>query len=151
MIIQNNVNNTSYLHRTFTFNNNDAINFINIIKEKCDEINHHPEWNLSNNNLELVYFVKLIGFFLGFKTLRKLNSHGDVLRFRHKIYFSENRGFSEIRKSLSEYKGLFSKTLDPNLGNAYLISGLDMLNALQCTSNSNKAKQTNTKIISSLI
>lgn len=90
----------------------------------------------------MVYFVKLIGFFLGFKTLRKLNSHGDVLRFRRKIYFSENRGFSEIRKSLSEYKALFNKTLDPNLGNTYLISGLDMLNAVQSTSISNQPKQT---------
>jgi len=89
----------------------------------------------------LVYFVKLIEFFLGFKTLRKLNSYGDVLRFRRKIYFSENRGFSEIRKSLSEYIALFNKTLDPNLGNAYLISGLDMLNALQSTSISNQPKQ----------
>jgi hypothetical protein len=78
----------------------------------------------------------------GFKTLGKLNSQGNVLRFRSKIHLSENKGFLELKKSLINYQKLFSKTLDTTLGNTYLISGLDMLNALKSAPFNNQTKQT---------
>ena len=30
-----------------------AIIFMNLIKDKCDELDHHPEWTLSDNILKI--------------------------------------------------------------------------------------------------
>jgi pterin-4a-carbinolamine dehydratase len=42
----------SYLSRELSFDNREhALIFMNIVKEKCDEIDHHPEWMLANDNV----------------------------------------------------------------------------------------------------
>jgi len=42
---------TSSLLKEFSFETRQhALIFINIIKDKCDEINHHPEWSLYSND-----------------------------------------------------------------------------------------------------
>jgi pterin-4a-carbinolamine dehydratase len=48
-------NDRSYLIRNLTFSTREeAFIFMNIIKEKCEELDHHPEWVLkSNNSLEI--------------------------------------------------------------------------------------------------
>ena len=49
--------NHSSIENIFIFNSNyEAIEFINLVKEKCDEIDHHPFWvleKLSNNKTSL--------------------------------------------------------------------------------------------------
>jgi 4a-hydroxytetrahydrobiopterin dehydratase len=51
---ENSYNHTSSLHREFTFNStSSAITYMNIVKEKFDEVNHHPEWTLDNVNNKL--------------------------------------------------------------------------------------------------
>jgi hypothetical protein len=39
------------------------VNFINLVKDKCDQIDHHPEWSVHDNQLD----VKLTSHYLGNK------------------------------------------------------------------------------------
>jgi pterin-4a-carbinolamine dehydratase len=42
---------TSALQREFNFDSrDDALNFMNVVKGKFDELDHHPEWVLNQNN-----------------------------------------------------------------------------------------------------
>lgn len=57
----NKEDNTSCLMRQFKFINNQSLSqFVNSMKEKCDELDHHPEWAISPNN---VLQVKLTSHF----------------------------------------------------------------------------------------
>lgn len=53
--------NTSALVRELAFNSNAmAVKFINYIKDKADELDHHPEWTLTNDHK---VFIKLTSHF----------------------------------------------------------------------------------------
>ena len=48
------------MHRTFNFSSNlEAVKFLQNVREVCNEKDHHPEWTLNNNILE----VKLTSHF----------------------------------------------------------------------------------------
>lgn len=52
--------NSSHLHREFTFRSNkEAVKFIEALRTKCNELDHHPEWTLINNSVQ----VKLTSHF----------------------------------------------------------------------------------------
>jgi len=49
---QSNNKTVSSLNRELSFDNREhALIFMNIIKEKCEEIDHHPEWSLGIDNI----------------------------------------------------------------------------------------------------
>ncbi len=51
----------SSLQRELHFaSRSEALNFLNVIKNKCDEIDHHPEWSVQDENLH----IKLTSHFL---------------------------------------------------------------------------------------
>lgn len=55
--------NDSYLTRELSFDNRDhALIFMNIVKEKCEEIDHHPEWSLGTDN---ILKIRLTSHFIG--------------------------------------------------------------------------------------
>jgi pterin-4a-carbinolamine dehydratase len=43
---------SAHLYRELSFDNREhALIFMNIIKDKCEEIDHHPEWSLGTDNV----------------------------------------------------------------------------------------------------
>lgn len=53
-------NSTSSLNRKYYFSHeHDALEFINIMKEKCDEIDHHPSWTFICNHASKSYCINI--------------------------------------------------------------------------------------------
>ncbi len=56
----------SSIERIFNFSSNyRAQEFINYVKDKCDEIDHHPCWTISNHNNETLLKINLTSHFAG--------------------------------------------------------------------------------------
>ena len=58
ILIKNEAKKTSSIQTTFIFKEeNLALEFISLVKEKCDEIDHHPSWTYEANSLTYKYTV----------------------------------------------------------------------------------------------
>lgn len=59
-LIKNEKNNTSSIENRFIFNEeNHALEFISLIKEKCDELDHHPSWTYTCNHIKREYVLTI--------------------------------------------------------------------------------------------
>lgn len=57
---ENKENNTSELLTEFTFNDESiALDFISLVKDKCDEIDHHPSWTYKANHKTRTFTLKI--------------------------------------------------------------------------------------------
>ena len=51
-----------FLSGKFTFKDfDDAFNFMKIVSEKCNELNHHPKWTNVYNKIDVELFTHDIG------------------------------------------------------------------------------------------
>ncbi len=92
------------MHRTFTFKNNlIAIKFLDKVRNSCNELDHHPEWNLNNNILDV-----------------KLTSHFNKNNVSEKDY----RLASLLSVQYDEYCGYTNQTYLSYLIGASIILGI---------------------------
>jgi len=57
---KNDSNNTSEIITEFVFEDEStALEFISLVKEKCDELDHHPSWTYKANQLTKTYVLKI--------------------------------------------------------------------------------------------
>lgn len=59
-LISDSGNNTSSIEKVFLFNEEKyALEFISLMKDKCDEIDHHPSWTFNSNNSTKTYSINV--------------------------------------------------------------------------------------------
>lgn len=57
---KNSNNNTSYIEKKFTFPQERlALEFISLVKDKCDELDHHPSWTFTCDHIHNVYTLTI--------------------------------------------------------------------------------------------
>lgn len=57
---RNQESNTSSIERKFAFDEeSQALEFISVVKEKCDEIDHHPSWTYTADNIKKEYVINI--------------------------------------------------------------------------------------------
>lgn len=60
ILTKNEHNNTSSIDNRFVFNTEkNALEFISLVKEKCDELDHHPSWTYTCDNIKNEYVLAI--------------------------------------------------------------------------------------------
>lgn len=59
-LINNKEDNTSSIEKVFNFSEESyALEFISLVKDKCDELDHHPSWIYKANQIDKLYVITI--------------------------------------------------------------------------------------------